>query len=83
MVLLVGKSLKTANTRQSISPLNGDYAMPTSARETLLCRYHYDPLDRLADSNQAQQSGLSAVYRRAGFTAAPNSRRALAPISNG
>ena len=30
-----------------------------------------------------QQSGLSAVNRRAGFTAAPNSRNALAPISNG
>lgn len=37
----------------------------------------------LRDTTLDQQSGLSAVKRRAGFTAAPNSRRALAPISNG
>jgi hypothetical protein len=30
-----------------------------------------------------QESGLSAVNRRAGFTAAPNSRNALAPINSG
>jgi len=32
---------------------------------------------------RAQQSGLSATKRRAGFTAALNSRRPLAPISRG
>jgi hypothetical protein len=100
--------------------------MPSSPRKTVLCRYHYDPLDRqngctvlqqpviqrfnckerlateiqgdaqwsifqhdqqlLAQLNQLdanQQSGLSAVNLLAGFTAAPNSRNALAPINNG
>ena len=29
--------------------------MPTPNRETLLCRYHYDPLDRLVDSTPFEQ----------------------------
>jgi len=29
--------------------------MPTSARETLLCQYHYDPLDRLVNSTPLEQ----------------------------
>ncbi|KPA87407.1 RHS repeat-associated core domain [Pseudomonas asplenii] len=36
--------------------------MPTSARETLLCRYHYDPLDRLADCSPVDQASVQRFY---------------------
>lgn len=36
--------------------------MPTSLRETLLCRYHYDPLDRLIDSTLFDQSAIQRFY---------------------
>ncbi|WP_095148687.1 RHS repeat-associated core domain-containing protein [Pseudomonas sp. Irchel s3a18] len=36
--------------------------MPTSTRETLLARYHYDPLDRLVDSPPFEQSAIQRYY---------------------
>ena len=36
--------------------------MPTSIRETLLVRYHYDPLDRLVDSTPFEQSAIRRYY---------------------
>lgn len=36
--------------------------MPTSTRETPLCRYHYDPLDRLADSTTPEQAAIHRHY---------------------
>src|SRR5471032_2345002 len=35
-----------------------------SNRETLLCRYHYDPLDRLAASTPAAQPGTQRFYQK-------------------
>jgi RHS repeat-associated protein len=35
--------------------------MPTN-RETLLCRYHYDPLDRLADCKPSAQASTQRFY---------------------
>ncbi|VVQ19595.1 hypothetical protein PS914_06334 [Pseudomonas fluorescens] len=39
--------------------------MPTSIRETLLARYHYDPLDRLVDSTPFEQSAIRRYYCKA------------------
>lgn len=36
--------------------------MPTSRRETVLCRYHYDPLDRLADCVPYEEDGIQRFY---------------------
>ncbi|VVO33423.1 RHS repeat-associated core domain-containing protein [Pseudomonas fluorescens] len=36
--------------------------MPTSIRETLLARYHYDPLDRLVNSTPFEQSAIRRYY---------------------
>ncbi|VVO05137.1 RHS repeat-associated core domain-containing protein [Pseudomonas fluorescens] len=36
--------------------------MPASPRETVLCRYHYDPLDRLADCTPFKQAGIQRFY---------------------
>ncbi|VVO05124.1 RHS repeat-associated core domain-containing protein [Pseudomonas fluorescens] len=36
--------------------------MPASPRETLLCHYHYDPLDRLADCTPFKQAGIQRFY---------------------
>ena len=36
--------------------------MPTSIREPLLARYHYDPLDRLVDSTPFEQSAIRRYY---------------------
>jgi len=36
--------------------------MPTAAQETLLCRYHYDPLDRLIDCLPINQASLQRFY---------------------
>ena len=36
--------------------------MPTSIRETLLVRYHYDPLDRLVDCTPFEQSAIRRYY---------------------
>jgi RHS repeat-associated protein len=36
--------------------------MPTSPRKTVLCRYHYDPLDRLADCTPYEQPGIQRFY---------------------
>ncbi|MFW0758885.1 RHS repeat-associated core domain-containing protein [Pseudomonas sp. H11T01] len=36
--------------------------MPVSPRETVLCRYHYDPLDRLADCALSAQADIQRFY---------------------
>lgn len=36
--------------------------MPASPRETLLCRYHYDPLDRLTDCASSTEARLQRFY---------------------
>ena len=36
--------------------------MPTSPRETVLCRYHYDPLDRLTDCVPYEEVGIQRFY---------------------
>ena len=36
--------------------------MPTPPRETVLCRYHYDPLDRLADCAPSEEAGIQRFY---------------------
>src|SRR5450830_1344322 len=36
--------------------------MPTSPRETILCRYHYDPLDRLVECSLINQANLQRFY---------------------
>ena len=36
--------------------------MPTSSRETPLCTYHYDPLDRLVDSTRLEQAATQRYY---------------------
>ncbi|VVP40731.1 hypothetical protein PS862_04867 [Pseudomonas fluorescens] len=36
--------------------------MPTSMRETLLGRYHYDPLDRLVDCAPFEQEAIQRYY---------------------
>ncbi|MFW0758884.1 RHS repeat-associated core domain-containing protein [Pseudomonas sp. H11T01] len=36
--------------------------MPASPRETVLCRYHYDPLDRLADCALSAQADIQRFY---------------------
>jgi len=38
--------------------------MPISPLESPLCRYHYDPLDRLIDSKRLDQSALQRFYCR-------------------
>ena len=36
--------------------------MPDSPRETILCRYRYDPLDRLADCEPSAQADIQRFY---------------------
>ncbi|WP_434655129.1 RHS repeat-associated core domain-containing protein [Pseudomonas sp. R3-56] len=36
--------------------------MSASSRETVLCRYHYDPLDRLVDRAPYEQAGIQRFY---------------------
>jgi RHS repeat-associated protein len=36
--------------------------MPTAPRDTVLCRYHYDPLDRLADCAPAVEASTQRFY---------------------
>ncbi|VVQ22871.1 hypothetical protein PS914_06848 [Pseudomonas fluorescens] len=36
--------------------------MPTSTREILLGRYHYDPLDRLVDCTPFEQAAIQRYY---------------------
>ncbi|WCM49321.1 RHS repeat-associated core domain-containing protein [Pseudomonas sp. WJP1] len=36
--------------------------MPTSPRETVLCRYHYDPLDRSIEWTPDEQAGIQRFY---------------------
>jgi RHS repeat-associated protein len=36
--------------------------MPASTRETSLCRYHYDPLDRLVDCTPFEQTAIQRYY---------------------
>ncbi|WP_260963249.1 RHS repeat-associated core domain-containing protein, partial [Pseudomonas citri] len=36
--------------------------MPTCPRETVLCRYHYDPLDRLTDCAPATEAHIQRFY---------------------
>jgi RHS repeat-associated protein len=36
--------------------------MPTAPRETVLCRYHYDPLDRLVDCAESADAGIQRFY---------------------
>ena len=36
--------------------------MPATPRETVLCRYHYDPLDRLVDCVPSAEAGIQRFY---------------------
>ncbi len=36
--------------------------MPVAPRETVLCRYRYDPLDRLVDCAPSAESGIQRFY---------------------
>ena len=36
--------------------------MPASPRETVLCRYLYDPLDSLVDCAPVEQAGIQRFY---------------------
>jgi RHS repeat-associated protein len=36
--------------------------MPVAPRETVLCRYHYDPLDRLVDCAPSAEAGIQRFY---------------------
>ncbi|MGN8278267.1 RHS repeat-associated core domain-containing protein [Pseudomonas sp. SMN5] len=36
--------------------------MPADPRKTVLCRYHYDPLDRLTDCSPAAEAGIQRFY---------------------
>ena len=36
--------------------------MPATPRETVLCRYHYDPLDRLFDCVPSAEAGIQRFY---------------------
>ncbi|WP_339504687.1 RHS repeat-associated core domain-containing protein [Pseudomonas sp. RL_105y_Pfl2_101] len=36
--------------------------MPTAPRETVLCRYRYDPLDRLVDCAPSAEAGIQRFY---------------------
>jgi RHS repeat-associated protein len=38
--------------------------MPTAPRETVLCRYRYDPLDRLVDCAPSAEAGIQRFYCR-------------------
>lgn len=42
--------------------------MPTSLNETILCRYNYDPLDRLADCTPLEQAGVQRYYCKSRLT---------------
>lgn len=40
----------------------------TTRQGTLLCRYHYDPLDRVANSAPLNQPGIQRFYRKSRLT---------------
>ena len=42
--------------------------MPTSPHEAILCRYNYDPLDRLAASTPLEQVGIQRYYCKSRLT---------------
>jgi RHS repeat-associated protein len=62
-VLLVGShGLKVQALSLANRTLHGAQSMPTSLNETILCRYNYDPLDRLADCTPLEQAGVQRYY---------------------
>jgi RHS repeat-associated protein len=59
----VGKNRKSSDAQGPINrPLHGAQPMPNPPHATLLCRYHYDPLDRQSGCTLPQQPVIQRFH---------------------